>query len=64
MAEAEVGVVCPKCRKRGQLPHRLIGEWVDCPKCGHPFLATADVVRAEVVKQARKREQVRLIDVA
>lgn len=53
MAVGNVSIVCPKCLKRAQLPLDLIGQHVDCPACGHTFLAESEVVDADPA--ARKR---------
>lgn len=44
MAE-EVEIECPSCRHRGKVASSLIGEHVDCPRCGQPFVARKRVRR-------------------
>jgi outer membrane protein assembly factor BamB len=39
MAEGEVTITCPRCRQAGVVARDLLGDEVNCPACGEPFLA-------------------------
>jgi hypothetical protein len=41
MAQDEVPVTCPKCQHTGPVPRGLLGESVNCPRCGEPYVAAA-----------------------
>jgi len=37
-------ITCPKCRRTLQVPEHYLGQTVECPQCGHQFVATSNAV--------------------